>query len=67
MNKNELKSQTLDEAQLSKLTQLQELNLNQNLITKVPTDIVRLTTLTKLDLSENHLTSLPWEIGQLIV
>ena len=44
---------------------LTELNLFNNAITSVPTELGALTGLTRLDLSENAITSLPTELGAL--
>ncbi|XP_065210395.1 CCR4-NOT transcription complex subunit 6 [Planococcus citri] len=49
-----------------KLTHLTCLYLNDNHLTRLPTDISKLVNLTSLDLSHNKLRSLPQELGELI-
>lgn len=53
--------------QLWSLTHLTSLYLNDNCLTRLPSDICKLTSLQHLDLSTNKLRSLPPEIGDLIM
>jgi Leucine-rich repeat (LRR) protein len=64
---SDLKTQTIEEMGLSHLTKLQELNLNVNQITKLPSDFGKLTGLTKLDLANNQLKDIPREIARLVL
>ncbi|XAR70617.1 hypothetical protein NMG60_11027528 [Bertholletia excelsa] len=51
---------------LEKLTNTHELNLPENRITDIPSDIVNLRALTKLDAHSNRLTSMPDSFGDLV-
>ena len=51
--------------QICDITYLNELNISNNTLTYVPSDIGKLKDLKKLDLDNNKLTSLPAEIGML--
>jgi small GTP-binding protein len=50
---------------MTKLTELERLDLSGNLLTRMPHEIIKLTKLTSLDLRDNQLTSLPTEITKL--
>lgn len=52
--------------QLWQFEHLTELYLNDNCLTRLPSDIGLLTNLRTLDLSNNKLRSLPAELGELI-
>jgi internalin A len=60
--RNPLKALPLE---ITRLTQLRELDLGWNRLTVVPPGIVQLTSLTSLGLGGNQLTAVPPEIGQL--
>ena len=49
----------------NELTQLQQLHLNNNQITTIPSEIAQLTGLQRLYLYNNQITTIPSEIGQL--
>ncbi|KNC52924.1 leucine-rich repeat containing protein [Thecamonas trahens ATCC 50062] len=50
---------------IARLTELEELRINSNMMTTLPASIGRLARLRVLELRQNHLTSLPREIGDL--
>ena len=51
--------------EVTELTEMQELRLDYNSLTELPTSIIKLKNLIRLHLNDNKLTKLPSEIGDL--
>ncbi|XP_076936415.1 plant intracellular Ras-group-related LRR protein 8-like isoform X2 [Bidens hawaiensis] len=66
LNSNRIDDESVSWKGLSLLKSLTLLNLNQNLLTSLPSDLGCLTTLKELHVAHNMLTTLPDEVGLLV-